>query len=216
MTDDAEAAGLLAARFHDLFRNQLLLKLHPRAFLLHPWESSPPEQREAMTAAFAQLILEAREQREEWTRAFIEAEAARLREEIELRDPGALRRLGARNACGYSVILDPFETPTETLRDCTGDLSASASASVPDVMSGADFVRLKALDAQVLKAGRRLLQLRDSLQSAAGVYRVRDEGEIRNATTAERLNLFAVELESIVYEAGLAERPKEEEGSAEG
>lgn len=219
MTTEAEAgdpaagflANLIARRFFDLLRErgeQLMTVAGGVRFLtFKPWHETPEADRDALSDVFAHLMREAREQRADWTRAFIEAEAARLREEIELRDPAALRVIGARPPDGYAVNL-PFEPLTETLRDCTGEPVGFRERVSPDVMNGAEFDRLKALDQQVRAARFELFRLSEEIR--AEVASIRGANPLqRSEVEADVLEYFVSMFETTLVRHGLAPAPED-------
>jgi hypothetical protein len=204
MKTNDELAGLLAERLYQLMREESHARGVVSIFLpFHPWENTSEVQRAALTNVVARVMREAREQKEEWTRAFVEDEVRRMRAAFGDRPPAAPGRFARVEE--YTAAASRFQTVT----------TEGGFRERVDFITGT-LIRLLALDAKVLETGRRLLQLRDSLQNAGDVYRVRNEGEILNATTAERFRLFAAELESIVYEGGLAQSSRAVEGSDEG
>lgn len=92
MKTENELAGLMAARLYQLMREEATARGVVSVFLpFHPWEETSELQREALTNVVARIMREAREQREEWTRAFIEDELRRMREHI--REPGRFVRV---------------------------------------------------------------------------------------------------------------------------
>lgn len=214
MPETTDPAAALAARFYELLRERGRAVGVTRFFTVHAWQEAPGEVREALTDVFAQLMREAQEQREEWTRAFIEAEVRRTAAALESsREPGRyttiLERLPA--AARFRLQRQVWPPP---------EFGSSFREDASESIGGDEFVRLRALDGQTKKAGRELLRLRDSIHNAAAVERERAESapeevsKVR-ATAAERFDLFAVELESIIYEGGFAPKPRGEEGSAE-
>jgi hypothetical protein len=87
MKTENELAGLMAARLYELMREEAKARGVVSVFLpFHKWEDASELQHEALTNVVARIMREAREQKEEWTRAFIEAEVQRMREHI--RQPG--------------------------------------------------------------------------------------------------------------------------------
>jgi hypothetical protein len=79
----ATAAGTIAERFFTLCRERRRLTGKASIYLFHDWPNVPGETRELLTGVFEQLIREASEAREEWTREFVRLEAARMLEALE-------------------------------------------------------------------------------------------------------------------------------------
>jgi UDP-N-acetylglucosamine:LPS N-acetylglucosamine transferase len=87
MKTNDELAGLLAERLYQLMREEANARGVVSIFIpFHPWENTSEVQRAALTNVVARVMREAREQKEEWTRAFIEDELQRMREQV--RQPG--------------------------------------------------------------------------------------------------------------------------------
>lgn len=83
MKTNDELAGLLAERLYQLMREEAHARGVVSIFIpFHPWENTSEVQRAALTNVVARVMREANEQREEWTRAFIEAEVSRMREHV--------------------------------------------------------------------------------------------------------------------------------------
>jgi hypothetical protein len=105
------------------------------------------------------------------------------------------------------------ETPADSRlprRDCAGEpLTAGFREPVPaDVMTGAEFDRLKALDWQVRAARYELFRLSERLRREAAA--VAEEGHEESAlTVAGRLEMFAFEFETILVRFGLAPAPED-------
>jgi hypothetical protein len=100
--DPAEGflANLIARRFFDLLRERSAAGGSGVRFLtFQPWEDIPKADRDALSDVFGLLMREAREQREEWTRAFVAAEVARMRDALG-GEPGRLSAIeeGVRRA----------------------------------------------------------------------------------------------------------------------
>ena len=211
MKTENELAGLMAERLYQLMREEATARGVVSVFLpFHKWEDASELQHEALTNVVARIMREAREQREEWTRAFIEAEVERMREHVAA-TPGRFSQVEesfrlsplASRPCGFEPLRDLSAPP----RLFTLGSERAHGASFELYLATARALRGASL------AGR-LLQLRDSLRAAAGGYEcTSDATPVAPSKTAERLNLFAVELESIIYEGGLAPRPSDEEGS---
>lgn len=253
MPENDRFAELLAARFYELLRERGRAVGVTRFFTFHEWRETPGEVRAVLTEVFEQLMTDAREQREEWTRAALESEVRRMREDLQT--PGRLLRIEegvVRASLSVAAEIEEKERrgdwhprpkpPLGALRwldaepgrlhllECSNQLCHWRSSTLhsepgdactnPRGCSGV-FVLASPegrIDDSKSKLGARLLQLRDSLQGFAGVERAQASGDppitaAIHTTTAERLNLLAVELESIVYEAGLAPRPPAQEGA---
>lgn len=192
MKSEDQLAAELAARFYQIMREEAQARGAVSMFLpFLPWEEADTLTREGMTAVVARVMREAREQREDWTRSFIDSEAARLRESIELRDPDALRKIGA-----------PVPGRLTRLRDGFEPLTAGFRERVPaEIMTGAEFDRLKSLDARVRQARYELFRLaerkREQAQNIAGTLQ------------GARLLTFIFEFETILVRFGLAPAPED-------
>lgn len=111
--DPAEGflANLIARRFFDLLRERAAAGGSGARFLTFKvWKDTPEADRDALSDVFAQLMREAREQREEWTRAFVAAEVARMRDALG-GEPGRVSAIeeGVRRA-SLSVALEIEES----------------------------------------------------------------------------------------------------------
>jgi hypothetical protein len=122
MTDEQrrppDLAALLAERFFELLREKGSAVGVTRFFTFQPWRDLPGETRQVLTDVFAQLQRDAIEQRQEWTRAALEAEVDRMREEI--RNP-TVRLLRVKELPGFRervFLSEPAEAPplSEILR----------------------------------------------------------------------------------------------------
>lgn len=94
MTDQRQPptmAELLAERFFEVLREKGSAVGVTRFFTFHKWRELPGEVRQVLTATFEQLQTDAREQRQEWARAALEAEVERMR--ADLTTPGRLLRV---------------------------------------------------------------------------------------------------------------------------
>jgi hypothetical protein len=73
---------LLAARFCEVLVREARAHDVGLMSLIHPWRKQPPLVREVLTLVVSQLITDAREERETWTREYIAGEVERMRAAI--------------------------------------------------------------------------------------------------------------------------------------